>query len=243
MTGPAEPGLVRRRIYLLRHGEVAYFDSDGKPVNPRDVQLTERGAAQARAVAELLAGEALDRAVTSGLKRSRETAALALAGRDIAIEDEPDLSEIRGGRFARVDPETALRDIAYAYDAAASGGAWFGHGERFDAFETRVLGALSRLIAAADWRRLLLVGHDAVNRAILCWAAGAGLAAMPVFEQDYGGLSVLDIDIEEATGAPRRRYLRAVNLTPLDPAKRDRWQTSLEPVYAQYLEAREKGHL
>jgi len=30
----------RRRIYLMRHGEVAYFDRDGKPVHPKHVQLT-----------------------------------------------------------------------------------------------------------------------------------------------------------------------------------------------------------
>ena len=41
----------------------------------------------------------------------------------------------------------------------------------------------------------------------------------------------------------RRTFLRAVNLTPLDPAKRERWQTSMEPVYQRYVEARRKGHL
>ena len=243
MTGPVEPGLVRKRVYLLRHGEVAYFDADGRPVNPRNVRLTERGAAEARAVAELLAGEAIDRAATSGLPRARETAELALAGRNIAIEDDADFSEIRGGRFADVDPQDALGAIAYAYDRAAGDGAWFGHGERFADFESRVLGALRRLVAAPGWRRLLLVGHDAVNRVVLCWAAGADLRAMPGFEQDYGGLSILDVDVDEATGEPRRRYLRTVNLTPLDAAKRERWQTSMEPVYERYMEARRKGHL
>ena len=243
MNGPIEQGLVRKRIYLVRHGEVAYFDASGRPVNPRGVRLTECGAAQARAVGAVLVGEAIDRAVTSGLPRTRETAALVLAGRDIAVEDEPELAEIRGGRFADVVPEEAVEAIAYAYDRAASGGAWFGHGERFADFETRVLGALRRLVAAADWRRLLLVGHDAVNRVILCWAAGVDLRAMPAFEQDYGGLSVVDVDVEQATGAPRRRFLRIMNATPLDVAKRERWQTSLEPVYERYMEARKKGHL
>ena len=243
MNGPVEQGLVRKRIYLLRHGEVAYFDADGRPVNPRNVRLTERGTAEVRAVAELLADEAIDRAVTSGLARARETAELALAGRDIAIEDEAEFSEIRGGRFADVDPDNALGAIAYAYDGAARNGAWFGHGERFGDFDSRVLDALRRLVAAPGWRRLLLVGHDAVNRAILCWVAGAGLRAMQGFEQDYGGLSIFDVDVDEATGEARRRFLRMVNLTPLDPAKRERWQTSMEPVYERYMEARRKGHL
>ena len=32
---------VRRRVYLMRHGDVAYFDADGRPVPPDDVPLTE----------------------------------------------------------------------------------------------------------------------------------------------------------------------------------------------------------
>lgn len=243
MTGPIEPGLARKRIYLVRHGEVAYFDAAGKPVNPRDVRLTEQGESQARAIAELLREEPMDRAVASGLPRTRDTAAIVLAGRDIAVEDEPDLGEIRGGRFASVEPDEAVAAIAYPYDRAESGAAWFGHGERFADFESRVLGALERAISTDGWHRLLLVGHDEVNRVILCWAAGVDLRAMAAFEQDYGGLSIVDIDVEEGSGTVRRRFLRTVNLTPLDGAKRERWQTSMERIYERYREAREKGHL
>jgi probable phosphoglycerate mutase len=34
---------TRRRIYLLRHAEVAYFDEDGQPVAPDEVPLTPAG--------------------------------------------------------------------------------------------------------------------------------------------------------------------------------------------------------
>lgn len=243
MTGPIEPGLIRKRLYLVRHGEVAYFDSAGKPVNPREVRLTERGESQARAIAELLQGEPIDRAVTSGLPRTRATASIVLAGCKIAIGDEPDLGEIRGGRFAKVEPKEAIATIAYPYDLAALEAAWFGHGERFADFEARVLDALERVVVQTGWRRLLLVGHDAVNRVVLCWAAGVDLRAMAAFEQDYGGLSIVDIDVEEGSGTVHRRFLRTVNLTPLDGAKRERWQTSMESIYERYREARKKGHL
>ncbi len=243
MNGPVETHLVRRRLYLVRHGEVAYFDSDGRPLNPREARLTERGEAQARAAAELLKDEPLDRVVSSGLPRTRDTAAPVLAGRHIACEDEPDLAEIRGGRFARVVPQRAVTAIAYPYEGVAADAAWFGHGERFGDFRDRVLGALDRLVADTGWRRLLLVAHDAVNRVILCWATGVDLRAMQAFEQDYGGLSIVDFDFDEAAGAVRRRFLRTVNLTPLDIAKGRRWQTSMEPVYEHYLEAQKKGYL
>ena len=36
---------MRRRLYLMRHGAVSYFDG-GKPVRPDEVRLTEEGVAQ-----------------------------------------------------------------------------------------------------------------------------------------------------------------------------------------------------
>jgi hypothetical protein len=37
---------TRRRIYLLRHAEVAYFDEAGRPLVPDDVPLTRPAAAR-----------------------------------------------------------------------------------------------------------------------------------------------------------------------------------------------------
>ena len=46
---------MRRRLYLMRHAEVAYFE-DGRPLRPDDVPLTEEGRRQARAAREALRG-------------------------------------------------------------------------------------------------------------------------------------------------------------------------------------------
>ena len=64
----------RRRIYLLRHAQVAYFEHDGRPVRPDSVELTAEGVEQARATAAALAGVSFDRVVTSGLPRTLATA-------------------------------------------------------------------------------------------------------------------------------------------------------------------------
>jgi phosphoserine phosphatase len=47
-----------------------------------------------------------------------------------------------------------------------------------------VLAAFERTLRGPEWRRLLLVAHDGVNRVILAWAAQAGLGALAAFEQD-----------------------------------------------------------
>jgi hypothetical protein len=56
-------GGPRRRVYLMRHGEVDYFDGQGRPYRPEGVPLNAEGRAQAEAAARALAGVPLDRAV------------------------------------------------------------------------------------------------------------------------------------------------------------------------------------
>lgn len=101
---------MRRRLLLLRHGEVDYFPQ-GRPVPPEGVGLTERGRAQARAVGALLREVPLDLAVHTGLRRTEETLALVLEGRAVPVEVWPEFQEIRPGRLKDLsDPERAFRE-------------------------------------------------------------------------------------------------------------------------------------
>src|SRR6266478_3460600 len=45
----------RRRIYLMRHGDVSYFDPSGRPFRPDTVPLNDEGRLQAEAAGRLLA--------------------------------------------------------------------------------------------------------------------------------------------------------------------------------------------
>src|SRR5215470_12890570 len=104
-----QPFPQRRRIYLMRHGEVSYFP-DGQPVPPEGVPLNEGGRAQARAAALALAEVSFDRVVATGLPRTEETAAIVVGKRGIVIEAEPALREIRPGYLSDIPPD-ALRRI------------------------------------------------------------------------------------------------------------------------------------
>ncbi|HEX8665720.1 MAG TPA: histidine phosphatase family protein [Beijerinckiaceae bacterium] len=227
----------RRRVYLMRHAEVSYFAADGTVVDPRAVTLTERGRAQGAAMAEALAEVPFDRAVCSGLPRSRETAAAVLGARDLAISDEPDFREIRAGRLREVPPERRRADLVYVLESAGLEDARFAGGEAFADFEARVLAAFEKLIAEPGWRRLLIVAHDAVNRVLLAWAAQAGLKALAAFEQDMGCLNLIDLDVVD--GAVERRIIRLMNYTPYDPVKARLFLTSMEAVFGPYAAAAE----
>ena len=232
MSHPDLPG--RRRIYLMRHAEVSYFDEHGTPVDPRSVVLTDLGRRQAAKMAVALADVPFDRAVCSGMPRSRETALAVLAGREIPIEDQPDFREIRAGRLREIPPERRRAELVHVLERAGLPGASFAGGEAFAAFEERVLAAFSSLLSEAGWRRLLLVAHDAVNRVLLAWAAQAGLKAVAAFEQDMCCLNLIDVDIVD--GIVERRIIRLMNYTPYDAAKANLFATSMEQVFGRYLD-------
>ena len=68
MTAKSE----RRRIYLMRHGSVTYFDEAGKPHLPETVPLNEAGRTQAAAAGQSFAADGIrfDRVIVSGLPRT-----------------------------------------------------------------------------------------------------------------------------------------------------------------------------
>lgn len=87
-------------LFLARHGESTFSAHglvNGDPA--AGVGLTARGEEEARALGLALAAEPLDLCVVSPFPRTRATAALALAGRDVPLEEEPRLADPRAGRF------------------------------------------------------------------------------------------------------------------------------------------------
>jgi broad specificity phosphatase PhoE len=199
--------MMRRRIYLMRHAEVAYFE-DGRPLRPDLVPLTEAGREQARAAAGLLEGVAFDRVVTSGLPRALETARVVSPSSE--PESWPDLREIEPGRLTDI-PEQEIEQafVAVWRDVVPEDVRFLG-GETIGSLLDRVLAALGRLLADRDWDVLLAVLHGGVNRAILSYALTGGRAFLGNFEQSPGCINVLDVGDDWV--------VRAVNIAPADPA-------------------------
>jgi broad specificity phosphatase PhoE len=85
---------------LARHGESELSAAglvSGDPAEPSG--LTDVGREQASRLGELLADEPIELCVTSEFVRVRETADLALAGRDIPRLVVPELNDVRFGEF------------------------------------------------------------------------------------------------------------------------------------------------
>jgi 2,3-bisphosphoglycerate-dependent phosphoglycerate mutase len=85
---------------LVRHAESEYsvelrLNGDAAV----DVGLTSRGKEEARRLADELSGTEVGLCITSAFRRTLETAAIALAGRDVPRVVLPELNDPRYGRF------------------------------------------------------------------------------------------------------------------------------------------------
>ena len=217
---------MRRRLYLMRHGEVSYFDPDGAPVNPAHVTLNEEGLAQARAVAEALHGIELDRVVTSGLPRTLETASIVAP--EAKAESWPDLRELEGGRLSEIPADALREEFVHAFRGVIPNESRFLRGESIGELFDRVLPALERLVADDGWHTALAVLHGAVNRAILSYALTGERMFLGRFEQAPACVNVLDL------GEGGEWVVRAVNVAPYDLLHLSHRQTTMERYWDQY---------
>ena len=176
---------ARRRIVLLRHGSVTYFDEQGKPQGSDFVPLNDNGRAQATAAGRALSGLRFDKMVVSGLPRTVQTLECVqresehFEMRQMPYEVWPEWVEIKGGKLDEIAPHDAERAMLSALnegipDASVS----YQGGETIAVFSARVCGGIARLLADPDWDQVLLVLHGGVNRVFLSHALTAGILGL-----------------------------------------------------------------
>ena len=216
---------MRRRIYLMRHGAVSYFDR-GRPLKPEDVPLTVAGRDQAFAAASMLRGIDLDRVITSGLPRTVETASIVAP--DLEPEAWPELRELETGRLADIPEDELERAFTHAFRDVIPEDARFLAGETIGSLFDRVLPAIDRLLAADDWDIVLAVLHGGVNRAVISRALTGGRTFLGNLEQAPACLNVLDIGDDDDW------IVRAVNVTPYDLAHLEGRSTTMEELWQQF---------
>ena len=246
----ALPGTTgRRRIYLMRHGHVDYFGPEIRAAggDTKVVPLTPLGEEQAKAAGQALSHVVLDRAVCSGVPRTRQTAEHVLAaqeGKVPFLEEEPELVEIHGGSFGKISSRAELAaKMAYHFDMAGEPGAtMLEGGEVFAEALRRTVSAVERLLAEPGWHTMLIAAHEGINRLVLGWAATGcsverALGAVRAFEQDPACINVIDFDMVPAADGRvgteiERALIKSVNVTPYNYVKHGMNMTSLEAIFS-----------
>jgi len=215
---------MRRRLYLMRHGAVSYFDPDGRPVQEDGVSLNEEGRVQAAAARALLEPVTFDRVLTSGLPRTVETARIVAP--DAELEEWPELRELRGAKLSSIPADRLESEFVHAFRGVVPNDKRFLGGEAIGELFDRVLPALERLLADESWDTVLALLHGAVNRAILSYALTGERMFLGHFEQAAGCVNVLDVGDEW--------IVRAVNITPLDLLHASTRLTTMEGYWAEF---------
>ena len=214
--------MTRRRIYLLRHGQVAYF-VDGRALPADQIQLTDEGRREIEQTKRALSDIEFDRVIASSLPRAVETARILLPDRE--PESWPELREIAGGRLADLpDPEAAF---VGAFSGSPSEETTFLGGETIGSLLDRVLPALQRLVGDPGWDVALVVAHGGTIRALLSYALTGARAFLGNFELAPASISILDVGEGDW-------IVRAVNVTPYDLAHTRTRLRTMEELWAQY---------
>jgi probable phosphoglycerate mutase len=180
---------------IIRHGETDW-NVAGRLQGWRDSPLSAAGRAQASAVAERLAGEAIDALVASDLGRTQATAAPIAAGLGLEIESDPRLRErcygvLEGLTWAEIEQhhaEAYQRLIARDQDYGVQ------EGETGIQFRNRIFDAFERLAALHGGARVAVVTHGGVLGIVYRRAHGIALEMPRTFAVPNAALNRVRIE-------------------------------------------------
>lgn len=157
-------------MILIRHGQTIFnviFSVTRIDPGVPDPLLTSRGRSQAREVAAALAGEGVERIVTSPYRRALQTADTVARALGVAVTIDPDVRE----RFSfSCDHGTARSELARAWpecDFAHLEERWWPRSEESEtAFAARCARFSGRMADSPAWSRIAVITHWGVIRAL-----------------------------------------------------------------------------
>ena len=203
------------RFLLVRHGETNW-NRDKRFQGQIDVPLNENGRAQSQQAAEFLKPIVIDYAVTSPMLRPKETAEIILQHHpDVALDLEDNLKEISHGLWEgklEAEIEAEYPGTLHQWQRSPET-VQMPEGENLQQVWERAIAAWDHIVQTAASRpnpgTTLVVAHDAVNKAILCYVLGLGPEHFWNFKQGNGAVSVIDY----AESSDIKPVLLAMNIT------------------------------
>lgn len=182
------------RFLLVRHGETEW-NSSRVFQGQKDSELSELGVRQAECLAERLAGERIDAAYASDLKRAYRTAIIGLKHHQITVVPDPRLREMSFGLFEGLNgAEIAAR---FPEEWKRWNDDWVnvpppGSGETLRLLADRVEGFFHQAKRGHHDDTVLVVAHSGTLRALLCLALHIDLAYFWQQRLDNTSLTIVD---------------------------------------------------
>jgi probable phosphoglycerate mutase len=168
--------MTETRILLVRHGQTGWNEGAGQ-VRYRgqtDIPLDEVGHAQARALTIRLAQETIAGIYSSPLQRAVQTAQPTAEKLGLPVIPHPGLLDMNLGQWqglthaeaAHRYPEIHRQWLKAPHTVTLPGG------ENLAAVLQRSRSAVTELITRHAGQTMLLVGHQVVNKVLVCWLLG-----------------------------------------------------------------------
>lgn len=209
------------RLLLVRHGETDW-NREGRFQGQIDVPLNETGHAQAAKAANFLENVSIDLAFSSPMARPKATAEAILAkqaevGRSIDLKLLDDLKEISHGLWEGKFEDEIRREYPGLLDQwqTKPETVQMPEGETMAQVFDRAVRAWQAILTVAAAHQVdrpltvLVVAHDAVNKALICALTGLGPESIWRFKQGNGGVTAV-LYPQGPDGPP---MLQAMNIT------------------------------
>ncbi len=183
------------RLYIIRHGQVVdhhEFRYNGH----YDVDITAEGVSQMFRLADMLKAEThpITAIYSSDLTRAVKGADIISKSLGLKPKKLEALRELHLGRWEGLTRQEAgekyPEEAGFTFMDLAHGK--LKDGESLKDLEDRVLPAIDNIVDMHKGSSVCLILHGGVNRVILCEALGLPVENFFRFEQDYGGLSIID---------------------------------------------------
>jgi broad specificity phosphatase PhoE len=203
------------RLLLVRHGETEW-NRQGRFQGQIDIPLNDNGRAQGAKAGAFLQPVTLDAAYTSFMARPKETAEIILQHHpDLTLHSVEELQEISHGEWEGLyesEIEGNYPGLLEQWQNRPETVQMPG-GENLEQVWQRSTAAWKQIVAAHSGgdtvQTVLVVAHDAVNKALLCHVLGLGPASFWRFKQGNGAVSVIDYP----NGIDSAPVLTAANIT------------------------------
>ena len=148
------------RVLLVRHGMTDYVKTRCLAGWTPGVSLNEYGRAQANALANRLATEAIAAIYSSPLERTVETAEAIAACHRLPVVTMEGIAETRCGEWTGQLVEELTKSDLWKTIQIAPSRARFPGGESFREIQSRMVSALDELIQAHPEQTIVIVSHS-----------------------------------------------------------------------------------
>jgi len=160
-----------------------------------DVPLSERGRAQCELAAQMIRSFGVDRIVSSPLLRAAETAEILGRALNLSIDFDPDLEEVRFGRWQGMTYDEIRHDPDYHAFMADPLTQRTPGGETILDVQRRGIAGLSRVRSG---ERVVFVSHGDIIRSALCHFLSIPVTEFRRVRVDNCGMSAVTLRGERA---------------------------------------------